>query len=222
MKVFFAILLVLSGASSARAAEPLAIMPQGDLSCRIEVTPRVFSQHQNKEGKPDLERLAGLPIVTTVQIDRVGAIRLYQLAWIGNRKTEVWRDEAANLTVQKHPRSGKILVVPLGGTPVSPLADVGPEAVSWIRPEDDQGDGKLDGRTVRHYRRTVELPENDRALYQAWIDPASGIPVALDDGTALYKFVFSSEPPKGPLVMPPEFQNALDRFRQAMTPPRRL
>lgn len=203
------------------AGEELVIMPQGNSTCVVDVVSRALETHKTPDGEPDLGKLANLPIVTGIRITRSASLVRYDILWVGNRRTETWVDEDAGLGVQEHPRTGRIIVMPAGELPVPLLAGGSPASVAWMRPQDFVQEERFEGRAARHFQRAVELPDENQALYQAWADPETKLPLAMDDGTALYRYLFEA-PPAAPLVMPEKFHNALRKYRRSMTPPARL
>jgi hypothetical protein len=224
MRGTLCLLFLISTVAIGRGMEgPLAIIPEGNVSCHVVVTSRAFQNHKAKDGKPDLATITRLPILTEIQITRVGSLIRYQLTWTGDRQTEAWMDAKSDYLVQRHPRTGKLLVLPGNTLPIPLLADLKPEAVSWIQPGDlTEGDSRLDNKKCQHYQRTIPLPDDGEALYQAWIDAKTRLPLALDDSNALYKFTFETTAPVGPLVMPDDYRRAINQYREALQPPKRL
>jgi hypothetical protein len=54
--------------------------------------------------------------------------------------------------------------------------------------------------------------------HHAWVESQTGLPIALDDGVALYLFTFNP-PPTVPLTMPPRFSQKLAELQDALIKP---
>ena len=214
------LLLALTGALCAGAndllASPLAAYPAGDLVCQIQVNPKNLPPPQSQTDLRDM------PIMTGIRMTRVGSVICYQIQWIGNRTTEAWKDTTSGYGVRQHPRTGELYVVPGGDLMPATLAGVDQPSIAWIRPEDLVGQVRFENKKCLHYERTMVFPEGGTCVYKAWIDMETGVPLAFEDAEASYKLTFVTDPPPAPIKMPPAFQKELDRYKNAMTPPRHL
>src|SRR5262249_40048354 len=101
-------------------------------------------------------------------------------------------------------------------------------SVSWLTEKALVNESTSSGAAL-HYRAKVVLSEASAtglpaitAIYQAWIDPKTLLPMKFEDESALYVLKFSSDPPAGPLIMPANLQAELNRWQALLGPHRRL
>ncbi len=209
-------------------AEPLARLPEGNISYQIEITSKPTPTIPEKE-KPDSAGTAPEAILMTrAKVSRFEKTVRYQLTWSNKKSTEIWELPEEGISINQNIRSGQVYVDRGGLRRLPPLAQLDDKALSWINPKNQQEKGEtIYGKKCLFFKDQVTVyvgggnaPET--AIYSAWIDPETRLPVALDDGDARYKFIFGDAAPTTPLVMPPAFQAELDRYRAIMTKPKRL
>jgi len=77
------------------------------------------------------------------------------------------------------------------------------------------------GKTCRCYEHKVEIAEGEKQTIRAWIDDKTSRPVGWSDGVETSLYSFDLPVPKEPLVLPPEFEKEVARYRAYYAPPRR-
>lgn len=211
-------------------AQELIKLPPGNFSCEVKVTPRSLPKPA-APGEPPAP-----PHVAKIKIVRTGNIRRDTVAWSDNSTSEVWSLCREGLAVTEVRReNGEKYIQVLSGTlrdSFSPrILLLTPETLFWItrtaRVQDSSG---TEENPPVHYRQTIAPPssrpgqprtpeggnQGPPRVLQAWIDPATLLPVKLDDGTALYELSFSNELPETPLQIPTDLDAQLRRWQNAM------
>ncbi|MFA7345943.1 MAG: hypothetical protein WC003_16715 [Terrimicrobiaceae bacterium] len=203
------------------SAEPLVVLPQGEFSCIVEVIPRNVPKPD-----PAHPEWRYAPVMKTITITRVGKIRRDDIAWSDGKVSQLWSLADKKLSVLEnalHPgRPVYVLSGMLRDEACPRLLHFDADSVSWIT----ESALVKEGGASLHYQATVKLPDTGveregpppTAVYQAWIDPKTLLPLKFDDGQALYTLAFSKDAPSAPLVMPPRLQAELNRWQEALAP----
>jgi hypothetical protein len=153
-----------------------------------------------------------------IEITRVNGLRRDVVHWSDKTTTRYWRP--GNLRA--------VLVEGRSGTPVRAFRltyyedqQFDEAAFSWIGPETFAGMKVHSGIECRYYRKTIRISEEQTWELEAWIDPATGRPRALNNGRYRAVFDFSDEPPAEPIIMPAHVQKELKR-NEAFLAPRKM
>jgi len=225
-------------------------LPEGNMSCSVEVTPskptvdsakpqktKAINETNAVADKIPLPRLG----MKSIEITRVGKLRRDSITWWDGHTSETWYllDVGLILVEQAHiiqevrtstqgqDRNGL----------VPKLLDLDQASLSWIKPENYKGEESLNGKKNYHYRTVITIPgppmsdpktgkeipgEPIHLIYQAWLNPKTLQPIALDDGDQNYTLTFSSTPPTEHLELPERFKKDLQEYRNAHIVPRHL
>lgn len=206
------------------AADPMVVFPQGDFSCTVDVTP-------HKSSDPDVThpRRRNTPILKKITITQVGNIRRDTSVWSDKSISQLWSLTDKDVSVHESNDAGKEVFLLRGEmreNACPKLLHFDADSVSWITAKalDKQS---ASGKEPLHYQSTAVVQKESQtldisgatiitpavtAVYQAWIDPKTLLPLKFDDGDVLYTLKFSPDPPTGPLVIPANIQTALDSW----------
>lgn len=101
------------------------------------------------------------------------------------------------------------------------LSNVRFDALSfgWISAQTYVGKKSIDGITCQYYQ-TNEEDGRGTFTMRAWIDPATHLPVALDNGSSTVEFAFSKAK-VAPLEMPEKFRQKYEAIEAFYAPPRK-
>jgi len=205
---------------------PVAAFPQGSLRCIVTAVPNVEKKANDAEPRP--AAIAGSTLESAT-IVRTGELTRYELHWNGGKNSEVWKFGKSGLMVSNSIGSAEFAVTGADQTSLPFMASLGSETLSWIKASDLVATPEFKNVKCNLYRQVVTLRDDTgeaasyrKAVYFAWIDQATGVPVALADGGIRYEFAFDPVPPAEALVPPQRVQKELERYVRIMTPPRRL
>jgi len=216
-------LLALSFSFSTLRGDPLVVVPQGNLTCSVTVTyhgtlPKGTTATSAKAST------TGGPVLQNVAITRTGNLRRDLSTWSDGTTYEAWiMEDTGMMVVERTMGTSKFIYEfpknSISRNPFSPVIlqwEAG--ALGWINPQTLIGDSTQSGTPAVLYQAPMSLPTDlqtpDNELYQAWVDKKTLVPLALDDGKALYELTFSG-PPKEQLVMPERFKTALQHYYNA-------
>ncbi len=89
---------------------------------------------------------------------------------------------------------------------------------AWVGAKTYVGKKSFDGVTCQYYQ---EAEQDGRGTYtlRAWIDPATRLPVALDNGSSTVEFTFQKDAESPPLEMPEKFRQKYQAIQAFYTPP---
>jgi hypothetical protein len=169
-----------------------------------------------------------LPTIKKIDITQVGNIRRDLIAWSDGTVSQVWslEDKKVSLTVSNDdPKDIHLLRGKFRDNAIPKLLHFDADSVSWMT--DNALDKGSQGGPTLHYQAIVVigiaygLPP-PKALYQAWIDAKTLMPLKFDDGDALYSLTFSNTPPAGRLVLPSDMQGEMDLYEASNVPRARL
>jgi hypothetical protein len=198
-------------------ADPLVVFPQGDFSCSVQVTPHEIPPKPDP-AHPDIKYP---PVVKAMTITQIGKIRVDYIVWSDNSISQLWSlpNQGVSLSQANDPqKSVHLLRGLLRDLAIPWLLRFDAKSVSWIT-DSALVKGSTPGG-VLHYQATLAMPDAlyvtkpPTVTYQAWIDPKTLLPVAMDNGSALYALKFSNAP-AGPLVMPANLQAEMQRWKDA-------
>ncbi len=220
-EIFFAFLALVFAATAA-PADPLIVLPEGDFSCEVEV-----AVHDAPKPDPAFPERRYVPVLKNISITRVGQVRRDMMKWSDGSVSELWSlpDKDMALFEGRGWDGNTVLLLRgdyrKGASPQ--LLNLDKASVAWITVNALGKPSEEDGAPI-HYKVRVKVQEamGDMpavtAIYQAWVDPETRMPLKFDDGTALYTLKFSETPPAGPLVMPGKFKEELDLWLEASRP----
>jgi hypothetical protein len=205
-----------------RLTADLVQLPSGNSALTVDIT------YQDADGTSAAAAPRGAPRPVKAVITTVNDVRCTQITWSNGKTTSRWGLRSRRLTVTDSPTNNSIYVIS-NADPI--LLDYGrvPYDLSdfaWIAPGTLASPDPIDYRekSCFHYKGVVSIPISRKLMadekVEAWIDKTSLLPVALQEGNILYAYTFLPPPPPAPLVMPPDFQAALNRVIAASTPPR--
>ena len=198
-------------------ADPLVVFPQGDFSCSVQVTPHEIPPKPD----PAHPEIKYAPVPRAMAITQVGKIRCDYIVWSDNSISQLWSlpDQGVSLSQANDAQKSVHLLRGLMRDLAIPwLLRFDARSVSWIT-DDALVKGSAPG-AILHYQATLVMPnaltvtKPPTVTYQAWIDPKTLLPVAMDDGSALYALKFSNAP-AGPLVMPANLQAELQLWKDS-------
>jgi hypothetical protein len=102
---------------------------------------------------------------------------------------------------------------------------------SWVNDLAYDSKGSYNGKICMIYKTSMPLENSPPKFitgvdppslpHVAWIDEKTALPVALDNGDALYVFTFHP-PPQTPLTLPERFQEELTRAQNSVPNPKYL
>jgi len=191
------------------AAEPLVKFPIGDAAWSVAVSP---SDSQAPSPAPALALR-----YTNVIVTRIGGLRRDVVQWEGGVSTETWWNLNPELVMCQDARINEI--VAMSPEDAGPQMRLDESVFRWIAPENLAGEESKDSHPCFVYRGVLKTGSEGEGLkLRVWIDKTTLLPVALDDGLANYQFTFLN-PPAEPLLLPPEFNARLERFRDFLKPP---
>jgi hypothetical protein len=213
-------------------ADPALVIPPGNLSCSVVVTnhagapvPLLPSSAPVPPRKPGLR-----PSMTAATIERVGGLQHTIFSWSNGSNSEMWilLDKDLALLEDASGQGKSIFELPRGSAVRKvlspPMLDLDAESLAWINSQNLTGKAAYKGKSSLHYQATQALynfiPPR-QVLYQAWIDPKTLLPLAMDDGDNLYELTFAA-PPSEPLVLPDRFKKNLQEYYNANAVPRHL
>ena len=204
------------GFSTASAAP--AAWPDGDFIAHIKVIDKQFAVSAPK-----------YPVLTGIRVVKTANIINYSLTWSKGAATMVCKDLRSGQTIEQH-TNGSIFVSTGQSLTVSRLAGMDGPALDWLIPSAFQGEDfykeLTKGKKLHRYRREVPVPPDGTVLYQAWIDPETKLPVALDDSQYIYEFTYSDKKPQPRLEnnlenqpdLPGVMKKELERRKKALEP----
>jgi len=216
--------------TSALFANPLVNLPSGNMACTVAITAHLNSPAPDPS-MPDVQDVSapskdtGTNAMKAADIIRVGKLQRNIITWSSGTTSEAWTLIDTGLTLaEKATGPTKFIYELPKASPtrnsISPtILDLDADSVTWIFPRSLIGKTAYKGKPSLHYQRGISLPAAigppRTVLYQAWIDPKTLVPIAFDDGDALYELTFSKDPPTQPLVLPDRFQKELQEYENA-------
>jgi len=243
-------LLILSGLACLTffppllAADPLVVLPSGDFSCEVKVTP-----HDSPKKEPaDPDRPASE--LKKIAIVQVGDVRLDELTWTDGSVSQMWTLLTGNLSFQANKnkslksnlsieanknKSLYALTASMRDNIRTKLLDFTPDSISWISPKTLTNGGKEGAPPppILHYQKTIPLdPELENSnldgsvapvktiIIQAWIDSKTLRPLKFDNGHALYTLTFADQTPTTIPPMPETVQAEFKKWIATSGPAR--
>ncbi|MFA7344111.1 MAG: hypothetical protein WC003_07385 [Terrimicrobiaceae bacterium] len=207
--------------TAAFAAADLVKFPDGPAAWTVKVGPLPSS---GAASSPTVS--ANRTDIVKIEVVQDDEKRRSVVTWSNGKSRETWSIPRLNLTLAEDP-SGTAFFSQDHSIPL------GPSDFAWLKPGFLQKATPVDyaGRKCFHYRGAVDImlgtdgapgpgqnPESDGILRsvkrEAWIDSATLLPVALDDGVVLGVFTFQQAP--GPLTFPPGLKRLLDNKKKVM------
>ncbi|MDR1192362.1 MAG: hypothetical protein LBK60_11990 [Verrucomicrobiales bacterium] len=214
-----ALLALLLSASALAQADELVKFPVLAAAWDVQVSPSKFitgGTAANRKDTPASVRSG--PRLTAVTVAQDGCKRRYQVTYSNGATRETWELPSRALTMAETP-GGTITTSGLSAA----STPFGPAAFDWLKPEcrKNQKPTVFQGKPCWHYESTRETRNDQGAVIArypcaAWIDAATLLPVALDDGIDYGSFKFRDQTT---LTLPEKFQQKLDRYRLFNTPP---
>ena len=229
-------LLILSGlaylafCTPLLAADPLVVLPPGDFSCEVAVTPR----DSHKKNAADNDHPASE--IKKISIVQVGNIRLDEMTWTDGSISQMWTLLTVNLSfgtnkIKSVKRNMSIeanknkslyaLTSSMRDNVRTKLLDFTPDSISWITPKTLTNGGKEGAPRppILHYQTTIPLDPDlqlsnldgsvapvKTITIQAWIDATTLAPLKFDNGHALYTLTFADQAPTTIPSMPENVQ----------------
>jgi hypothetical protein len=209
------------------AAGGVVTFPAGNTACSVKVT-----LHKNpplppaSDETPDPSKNPAIP--EKVNIFRSNMLLLINVTKMNKETIMAWCPGVLNLTIFKDSQNPRLNSTQ--GNYLFPSVfylDRNHLWYSWADPESlKEAKVKMGGASCNRYQKTVRTPSpapgfpEGTATYQLWVNDSSLLPVAFDDGEALYELEFKP-PPAEPPVIPAEVQNEIKRYEVLLAPPRR-
>ena len=211
---------LLPAQSPAPTPAPLVVFPQGDFSCTVEVTP-----HDIPKPDPAHPDRVYARVIKRIAITQLGKIRRDLTLWSDNAISQLWSLADKGVTLEESNDTQKDVYVLRGilRDQASPkLLHFDADSVSWLT-SNALDKSSATGAALHYQAKVLVAPAMGAipaltAVYQAWIDPKTLMPLKFDDGGALYVLTFSKDPPTGPLVIPADIQAELVRYQEALAP----
>jgi len=225
--------LVLLG-SRALFADPLVALPSGDMACSVAITAHAGTAIPDPAKPPvtgapgpagSAKPATGAPVMKTDEIVQVKKLRRDIFTWSNGETSETWTIIDSGMTMaEKTVGPSKFIYEMSRGSVIRnvvcpTMLDLDAASTTWISPQSFTGKADHGGKASLHYQARISLPmpagPPRTVLYQAWIDPKTFVPIALDDGDALYELTFAPQKPTEPLVLPVRFQKDLQQYQNA-------
>lgn len=215
------VFLVLSLSAVAQSGSSLKF-PAGDAAWVVDV-----SYPETIGGNSDLSQNEDPKMVEVV---RKGDVRRNVLHLMNNTVVENWRFERLGLRVIQRGKPEAVFVIPDADPMLAIRAGVAfdESLFRWISEENLVGQVKYSGKPCLHFRAEVAIPSTVKnknmvpilELQEAWIEEATGLPVALKSGVTLMQFRFLKDGEMD-MEMPPYIEKALERYRASIEPVKR-
>jgi hypothetical protein len=160
-----------------------------------------------------------------LEVTQVGAVQRNVITWMDKAPTERWH--LGQMIAYNETDDGSATCIPESSTFAMRMliTRCEPASFSFVSPTTYMDTVSYNGMTCYHYKgNVIEARGNGITytwIYEAWIDKATNLPVALDDGRRVGTFTFQKGPPKPPLTPPPDIQEAIDRISVISIPPRK-
>jgi hypothetical protein len=228
--------LCLVFSASAHAQQPPVRMPQGNASWVVDIKPLVKADIENEDPMDEDSMVAsdagdaGLAVLKSIRVTQAGDLRRDELRWSDGRSTDLWfmgGKWVAEL------RTGDIAALEIFGEfrpfrdwEIFSAAQLGRFTRGAVVSE-----AKFKGKPAILYAtklRRQQIPagmmdgeDSSPEEYAArlWVDPATRLPLAIDNGELLYRFRFSNAPPEE--IRPPEkFIAELKRYLRRSSVPK--
>ncbi len=204
--------------ATAAAANELVKFPNGPAAWTIEASPSPDSnKKKTSPSSPVATTVKTTPAVTIVKVEVMqDTDKNHSVMQLSNNKTrEMWSLTGLDQTLTEDP-NGTIF---FSHEPI-PFS---PSAFDWIKPGHlrEKEPIQYHDKKCFHYLANVPVlsPFGEplgTIKIEAWIDSATLMPVALDDGSELGIFNFQQSPPAEPLTIPAKFNRALENKKRVM------
>lgn len=198
----------------AQTNQPTVAFPTGNAAWTVNIT-----YHDKGTGS------STQPNPMTVEAVRADEIIHYHTIWTNNRSTDDWLTK--DFIFFQDVNTGHISPMQKGGS-VFEYYGYDNARFDWVNSgevvsprESYQGKICLHVRKGRREEPNTDARSQSSPIMQAWIDSQTHLPVAFDDGHALYAYTFLPAP-KDPLVLPQSYQDLKDRFTKARSEPKVL
>ncbi|OJV23489.1 MAG: hypothetical protein BGO12_22075 [Verrucomicrobia bacterium 61-8] len=198
---------------SLRAQDSQMNFPKGNATWKVDIS---YPDERGHRGD----------IVRPVRIDvtRSGDVACYQVTWSDRAVTRDWvtRDY---VFVQDRTTGRTVLQDRARGGFTYRFLDE--SAFGWIKPQNLVVETlKYRETECRHFRSSISLPALAGASpevleCQAWIEKETGVPVAFEDGNALYTYSFGKSAAAA-LLLPEACRGEQAAFERALQAPKRL
>lgn len=150
-----------------------------------------------------------------IEIVRMGNMRRDRAIWTSGVEGEFWWSEKAGIVVWK--KGNEDLRAMREGHLSAQRFDK--TSFSWVNESNYRGMKAVGKTQGQYYRMEVKDSWGEITVYQAWLDPATRRPLALQVGDAeLGTFTFDLPLPEIPISISGDFAVLLDRCEKAMAP----
>jgi hypothetical protein len=168
--------------------------------------------------------------IQKIEVTQTGNLCRSVITWNTGNKTEAWYLKSPPWAMVDNPdKPGDVFLTSL----VAALPMYCPDAdlFKWVADQWSTGKSSYGDKECQVYQRAVPLENQAPSFltgrpevvtpHTAWIDEKTALPVALDNGVAVYIFTFNP-PPVDPLVLPDRFQQELTRAQESIPNPKYL
>jgi hypothetical protein len=235
LRLCAALALCVVFSAPAHAQQPAVRMPRGNASWVVDIKPLVEADTE-KEDPTDADSMippestdAGLAVLKSIRVTQAGDLRRDELRWSDGRSTDLWfmgGKWVAEL------RTGDIAALEIFGE-FRPFRDW--EIFSAAQLEGFTrgaavSEAKFKGKPAILYATKLKRqpipagmmdgdePPPEEYAARLWVDPATRLPLAIDNGELLYRFRFSNPPPEA--IRPPDkFIAELKRYLRRSSVP---
>lgn len=217
--------------SSSWAADPLVKFPKGDFTCTVTIAP-----HDVPKVAPSGQEHKIVPHPKKLVVTKSGNLRHDEMTMSDGSVSHLWDLLDKKLSVREVMWNNRKNIHILKGRKreeASPkVLHFDADSVSWITESALSVDQSRKQGSLLHYTAEVIVKEAqeisdgatvvikkpaEMAIFQAWIDSESLLPVKFDDGRASYALQFSSPPASAP-AMSPDAAAKLKRWEAALAP----
>jgi len=212
--------------ASARAG--VVAFPSGPAACTIKVTLHKSPVPPPAPGeKPDAPKNSGAP--EKAEIIRSDKLLVIKVTKMNKETILAWCPGVMNLTIFKDSKNSALNSTQ--GNFLFPSVfylDRNPLWYNWADESSlKETKAKMGSSACNRYQKLVRTPSpipgfpDGTATYQLWVNNETLLPVAFDDGDALYELEFTPPPATLP-SLPAEVQNEIKRYEVLLAPPRRF
>jgi|GEM_PF-5765115 len=201
-----------------------------------------------EKGKTDANAPKPQPrpdVLKTVEITRIGKMRHDILTAEDGSTFENWYDYVNGLLAHGKLNGSSIsspIVISLGahvddyvGAFAPKILDLTDDSLSWVNQQAFKGKTLINGKTAFRYQKTykvggtvisdpktgaLKMIGGDLITFQAWIDPKTKVPIALDDSQWNYVLTFSAPVSTTPLVLPAVYKKIIQAHIEATVVPK--
>jgi hypothetical protein len=200
------------------ASADLVAFPTGNAAWTVTVTPHGASDPST----PGANARPAAAQVVRAEIVQVNNVKRTELTWSDGKSTEKWSIPKLPVSFEEDPRNNFVTPLELVGTRAQLdhfWETYDHFAFEWLYPQalqEKQPISYMDKQCF-HYVGKASIPFSGSVVKrEAWIDAKTLLPVAYDNGISLSVYEFAKDPPTEPLVMPANFQQALNYYKNAL------